>query len=180
MSARLRRLHLERTATDLARRSLRGAGTLERVGRRLPDARAKATVGSYVTRSAHPALLPFFRVLVGLDPWSYAAVMDGLRVFRGLNAAEDVTARAMAEAFLEAVEIRELVDAEPERLIERGRWLLAKRHEWNARECAAGESGSPDFDDALAQESFGQIELLAIRRTLHAVHGVELSAGGVR
>lgn len=176
MSTTTHHWHRKQTALHLARRALHPpeAGTLTSVGLALPKPVRKATVGSYVTRTACPDLLPLFEVLTGARPWSTRAVLEGLRVFAALHRSPDTRGRPLAEMVMEATVYAENVDADERTLEARVRYLLAARHQWNADECRAAESGSPDFPDALDREGFGQIEAAQGLRILDEVHGVRV------
>lgn len=174
MSARTEALHRERVARSYARRGLKAAGTLTAVGRALPEPRAKATVGSYVTRTVQPELHRFFRVLVDAEPWRHEVMLEGIRIIHAMATGTDVRAEAIAEVTYRAAEFKRLIGQTPDDLIERACILWRQRHELNARETAAGEIGCESFEDALEREGWVQIELAETSRLLRELYGVDL------
>lgn len=172
MSTRTKERFREKRSRELVRTGLRGAGTLRAVGAAMPVPRVESTVGSWVTRTDCPELVPLYRVMIGLDPWNWPAVRRGLEAFRALNLGEETSARALAMAQLRAVDTRELLEVDAETLLKRVAYLRGHRHLLNARETEAFESRSPDALECVAAETDAQMEFEAGCRILEEVWGI--------
>lgn len=154
-----------RTARGAAQGALRGAArnpgvTYAEVGTRLTPPKSGSAIAHDVTDRVHPELHESFRILIGL-----CGSVDG------------VSARAYAELALETVDFRELVaERDPEKLIARGCYLWAARHELNSAETKAGELGSPCFPEKSRAEGWAQVELAQIYELLRDIWGIDLHA----
>lgn len=144
-----------RHSTRLAQQSIAEAGSRTAVAR--VTGRDRTTVSHECTTRAHPVLAAAFDFLVGLAD------------------SDEVTARAFAEAVAEAVELREIITADTDKLLERGLYLLEWENVLDAREDVAALVGTAMHSPALrtwarAASELAQIEdELGLRRIdLHA------------
>lgn len=134
--ARARR-HAER----LGRAAIRGAGSRTDVARAL--GRSRSTVSHDATTRSHPELAKALEIAVLL------------------NGGRGTSARALAEAMAEAVELSDIVTAEDATLITRGRYLLDREDLLEANENRAAKSGV-GYAEALRAEASAQFELAQI------------------
>jgi len=154
----MERVRAKRHARRLAQQSLRRAGTLKAVGRAMTPSRRESTVGHYVTDRTHPDLARAFELLIGLCD------------------AEDVSARTFAEAVTELVELRDIVQADTETLIERGLVLMSRENELGYVEDLRSLTGH-GHSEALRRVASASAELAAIigelcyrGKDLHAIY----------
>lgn len=118
-----------RHAEQLARRSLKEAGSRRDVAGAL--GRSESTVSHEVTDRSHPTLTAAFDV------------------FLQLNQYPGVSGRAFAEAAMEAVELRDIIEAETEVLVERGLYLMDAENNSDAVEDRASMVGPLEHAEAL-------------------------------
>jgi hypothetical protein len=136
----------ERHAQRLARRAISEAGTRRDVAAAL--GRSENLVSSYATRFGFPELVKALTVLMLL--------------FRG----RATKARALLEALDEALELREIILEDTDRLIARGRVLIEKVNQLDARADTASLQSDEAHSGALRSLGSACFELAQIEDEL--------------
>lgn len=169
-----RLMRAKRHAVRLSQYALAGAGGRRAVARAL--GRNESTVSHQCTSRASPELLEFFTALLTDD----RAAVSGGRTFRvfceafglwmRLMGSDAVSGRAFAEACLEAVELREIVMADDEVLLERGLYLLEQEDVVDSLEDIATKRSTKSHAASLRTHASVAAELATIEDELLARH----------
>lgn len=156
-NARMTKVRLDQHTARLARRGVDEAGSRRDVAKRWNINETTAT--RYATTHQ---LRPEFR--------------DALRSAMQLST-DETTARAFKEAVCEAWELREIVAAPTEKLIDRGVFLLEREPAVEARENGAVLAPRSEWREAMRLEAELQLEAIAIDAELELrPDGVDLRA----